>query len=78
VQQQFLNDIDIRVKINRNFPIKIHFDFRILLDEESDLLNEVTTRMAVDNMKTSRTVSTNNDSRIRGEIEKELNEERII
>jgi len=49
-----------------------------LLDEESDLLNEVTTRMAVDNMKTSRTVSTNNDSRIRGEIEKELNEERII
>lgn len=32
-------------------------------DEDAQLLNEVTTRMAMDNIKTNRTV---NDSRIRG------------
>ncbi len=60
---QFLNVIDIPVKTNRKFRIEI---LNIsLIDEDSELLNDVTSRMAMDNIKTNRTT---NDSRTRGEI----------
>ncbi len=60
---QFLNVIDILVKINQRFRIKI---LNIsLIGEDSELLNDVTSRMAMDNIKTNRTT---NDSRTRGEI----------
>jgi hypothetical protein len=63
VLHQFLNVIDIPVKTNRKFRIEI---LNIsLIDEDSELLNDVTSRMAMDNIKTNRTT---NDSRTRGEI----------
>jgi hypothetical protein len=63
VLHQFLNVIDILVKINQRFRIKI---LNIsLIGEDSELLNDVTSRMAMDNIKTNRTT---NDSRTRGEI----------
>ena len=42
--------------------IEIQFLY-FLIDEDSQLLNEVTSRMAMDNIKTSRTT---NEARIRG------------
>ncbi len=60
MQHQFLNIIDIQViKKIRNLVYRIF----ILIDEDSQLLDEVTSRMAMDNIKTNRTM---NDSRIRG------------
>lgn len=46
-------------KKNRNLVYRVF----ILIDEDSQLLDEVTSRMAMDNIKTNRTM---NDSRIRG------------